>query len=145
MPALVLVKPGKLGPKLCPHSGPPCDAAPSPDVFPPTCYAMIMTMGSGRMAIGASRDTMMALIASALPSMGRLARPVVDQTGLSGRFDFTFEWSPEPNSIPRAPGEPVPDTDGPSFQEALREQLGLKLESAKAPLQSLIIERPSET
>jgi uncharacterized protein (TIGR03435 family) len=145
--ALVLVKPGKLGPKLRPHSeGPPCDAAPSPDLWPPTCYSMTMTMNAGRL-IGASRDTTMVLIASALPSMGRLARPVVDQTGLSGRFDFTLEWSPEAANTPRTPGEPVPDTQGPSFQEALREQLGLKLESAKAPLQILVIdkvERPSE-
>jgi bla regulator protein BlaR1 len=146
--ALVLVKPGKLGPKLRLHSeGPPCDAPPSPDVFPPKCYVMMMSMNTGRMPIGASRDTTMPLIADALPSMGGLARPVVDRTGLSGKFDFTLEWAPEPDSIPRAPGEPVPDIQGPSFQAALREQLGLKLESAKAPLQVLIIdrvERPSE-
>jgi uncharacterized protein (TIGR03435 family) len=146
--ALVLAKPGKLGPKLRPHAeGPPCDTAPSPDVIPPKCYVMMMTINSARMPIGASRDTTMALIASALPSMGRLARPVVDQTGLSGSFDFTLEWSPETNNIPPSPGEPAPDTQGPSFQEALREQLGLKLVSTRAPIQILVIdrvERPSE-
>ena len=146
--ALVLVKPGKLGPKLRPHAdGPPCDTAPSPDVFPPKCYVMMLTMNSGRMPRGGSRDTTMALIADALPSMGRLARPVVDRTGLSGRFDFMLQWSPETNSIPPAPNEPAADTQGPSFQEALREQLGLKLESARAPLQILVIDRvdrPSE-
>ena len=146
--ALVLVKPGKLGPKLVPHSeGPPCDAPPAPEVFPPKCNAMMMTMNSGRMPKGGSRDTTMTLIAGALPSMGRLGRPVVDQTGLSGKFDFTIEWSPETNGIPPQAGEPVPDTQGPSFQAALREQLGLRLESTKAPLQILVIEnveRPSE-
>ena len=146
--ALVLVKPGKLGPKLLPHAeGPPCDTAPSPDLFPPKCSVMVMTMSSGRMAKGGSRDTTMTLIADALPSMGRLGRPVVDRTGLSGRFDFAIEWSPETNNIPPLPGEPVPDTQGPSFQAALREQLGLKLESTMAPLQVLVIdhvERPSE-
>jgi bla regulator protein BlaR1 len=140
--ALALVKPGKLGPKLRPHAeGPPCAAAPSPDVFPPKCYSMMMTMKSGRMPIGGSRDTTMPLIADALPSMGHLTRPVVDRTGLSGRFDFTLEWSPETDNIAPAPGEPVPDTQGPSFQEALREQLGLKLESAKAAIQILVIDR----
>jgi uncharacterized protein (TIGR03435 family) len=67
-----------------------------------------------------------------------LARPVVDRTGLSGSFDFTLEWS---DTIPRAPGEPAPDTQGPSLQEALREQLGLKLEATKAPLRILVIDR----
>jgi len=159
--ALVLLKAGKLGPKLRPHGeGPPCDATPSPDVFPPRCYAMMLTMRPGRMSMGGSRDTTMELIAGALPSMGRLARPVVDRTGLNGRFDFTLEWSPEPNmntgtgtsgakagTSPAAPVEPMPDTQGPSFHEALREQLGLKLESTKARIQVLVIdkvERPSE-
>jgi uncharacterized protein (TIGR03435 family) len=146
--ALVVIKPGKLGPKLRPHAeGPPCDTAPSPDLFPPKCYAMMLTIYPGQMAKGGSRDTTITLIADALPSMGRLARPVVDRTGLSGRFDFALEWSPETNSLPAAAGEPTPDTQGPSFQEALREQLGLKLESARAPLQILVIdqvERPSE-
>ncbi len=142
--ALVPVKAGKLGPKLRPHSeGPPCDAVPPPDVFPSKCHAMMMEVV--QMAIGASRDTTMVLIAGALASMGQLGRPVVDRTELSGSFDFTLEWSPE--TAPRAPGEPEPDTQGPSFEAALREQLGLKLESTKAPQPILIIdrvERPSE-
>jgi len=146
--ALVMVKPGKLGPKLRPHAeGPACDAAPAPGVFPPKCYLMAMTWKSGRMPMGGSRDTTMALIADALPGMGRLARPVVDRTGLSGRFDFTLEWLPDTDSIPAAERAPIPDTQGPSFQEALREQLGLKLEATKAPLQILVVdrvERPSE-
>jgi uncharacterized protein (TIGR03435 family) len=147
--ALSLIKPGKLGPKLRPHAeGPPCDATPSPDVYPPKCEVTALTIRPGRMAMGGSRNTTMTLIASALPSMGRLARPVIDRTGLSGQFDFLLEWSPEPgSSAPPPAGEPVPDTQGPSFQEALREQLGLKLESTKAPLRILVIdkvERPSE-
>jgi bla regulator protein BlaR1 len=148
--ALVLVKPGKLGPKLRPHAeGPSCDVAPPVDVFPPTCYSMVLTMRAGGMPKGGSRNTTMALIADALPSMGRLARPVVDRTELSGRFDFMLEWSPEPSQgpFPATPDALVPDTQGPSFQEALREQLGLRLEAAKAPLQILVVdkvERPSE-
>ena len=104
-----------------------------------------MMMEVVQMAIGASRDTTMVLIAGALASMGQLGRPVVDRTELSGSFDFTLEWSPE--TAPRAPGEPEPDTQGPSFEAALREQLGLKLESTKAPQPILVIdrvERPSE-
>jgi uncharacterized protein (TIGR03435 family) len=78
--ALVLVKPGQTGPKLRPHAeGPPCDAAPPADVFPPRCNVMMLNMNTGR-AEGGSRDTTLRLIADALPSMGRLARPVVDRT-----------------------------------------------------------------
>ena len=148
--ALVPVKTGKLGPKLRPHSeGPSCDAAPPADVFPERCYVMALTRTHGGMAIGGSRNTTMPLIADALPGMGRLGRPVVDRTGLSGRFDFTIEWSPEPNQspFPTSPETLVPDTQGPSFQEALREQLGLRLEATKAPIQILVVdkvERPSE-
>ena len=142
--ALVPVKAGKLGPKLRPHSeGPPCDALPPLGVGPSKCHVMMMDVA--RVAIGAARDTTMASIAGALASMGQLGRPVVDRTELSGSFDFTLEWLPE--TPPQAPGAPEPDTQAPSFEAALREQLGLKLESTKAPRPILIIdhvERPSE-
>jgi uncharacterized protein (TIGR03435 family) len=89
----------------------------------------------------------MDLLASSLPTMDRLDRPVVDRTGLDGRFDFTLEWTPEPDR-PSPPGADAPaDLLGPTLREALREQLGLKLESTKAPLQILVVdhvERPSE-
>ena len=91
----------------------------------------------------------MALIAGALPGMGRLDRPVVDQTGLTGRYDFTIEFAPEPNGpapAPPNPDAPPPDPQGPTFVIALREQLGLKLQASKAPLPILVVdhlERPS--
>jgi len=59
---------------------------------------------------------------------------VIDRTGLEGGYDFKFDWSPR-------------DPDAPSLFTALQEQLGLKLESQKAPVEFLIIshaERPSE-
>jgi hypothetical protein len=65
----------------------------------------------------------------------------------SGRFDFSIEWPPESNrpSIPNA--DAPADPQGPAFLEALREQLGLKLESTRAPIRMLVVdhvERPSE-
>ena len=116
--ALTLVKPEKLGPKLRPHAqGPPCDTAPPPGVFPPDCDVMMLEIGSDRMAIGGSRNTSLPLIAGALPGWATWPRPVVDRTRLSGRFDFKLEWSPETDTLHAAPGEPVPDMTGPSFQE----------------------------
>jgi uncharacterized protein (TIGR03435 family) len=70
-------------------------------------------------------------------------RPVVDKTGLSGQFDITLDWNPD---IARAPGGP---SNAPSLAEpeappvlftALREQLGLKLESDTAPMDVLVID-----
>jgi bla regulator protein BlaR1 len=156
--ALVLDKPGKTGPKLRPHAeGPPCDApTPSPatnsaknqpDVFPPVCEVQSLEQRPSNTFLLGSRDTTIQRIATALPDLGRLGRPVVDETGLTGNFDFTLEWTPEPNSP--APAAPVAQSDllETSFLEALKEQLGLKLRSTKAPMAVLIIdhiERPSE-
>lgn len=70
---------------------------------------------------------------------------MVDQTGLSGRFDFWMEFAPERPGPPN--GDAPPPVEGPAFLDALREQLGLKLESTKAPLRVLVVdkvERPTE-
>ncbi len=82
-----------------------------------------------------------------------LQRPVIDQTGLTGAFDVHAEWTPDqstPGLTP--PGAPSPaaqpqDPSGGSIFTALQEQLGLKLESTKGPVEFLVIdrlERPSE-
>ncbi len=69
--------------------------------------------------------------------------PVVDQTGLDGFYDFTLELpAPAPSLTPG----PAPAADGPDIFTALRQQLGLKLESRKAPVEVFVIdhvERPS--
>jgi len=66
--------------------------------------------------------------------------PVLDQTGVEGEFNFQLDFAPI-NDVPNA------DTSRPSIYTALQETLGLKLGSAKAPLDGLVIEsaeRPSE-
>jgi len=151
--AMVLAKAGKTGPQLRPHSeGAPCGAmstdVPPPhdgEVFPPVCDVYMLTMHPGKLAKAGSRNTTTALLASALPGLGRFDLPVVDQTGLTGRYDFWIEFVPERPGTPNADA-PAP-VEGPAFLDALREQLGLKLESTKAPLRVLVIdklERPTE-
>ena len=145
--ALTLVKPGKIGPKLLPHSdGPPCDAPASINVFPARCeVTSFERQASGNLA--GSRNTTIDLLAAALPSLDRLDRPVVNQTGLSGRFDFRLEWIPEPTGSAPASLNAQPDMQGVSFLQALREQLGMKLHSTTGPIQTPVIdriERPSE-
>lgn len=76
--------------------------------------------------------------------LGRLDR--VDQIGLSSRIDYEMEWTRESNPAGPADANSPPD-QGPTLLQALREQLGLKLESTKAPLRLLVIdhvERPAE-
>jgi uncharacterized protein (TIGR03435 family) len=73
---------------------------------------------------------------------------VEDRTGLAGVFDFTLEWSPldTPAIEPSANGA-AGATDGPSLVTALQEQLGLRLESTKGPVDVLVIdhvEHPTE-
>jgi uncharacterized protein (TIGR03435 family) len=74
-----------------------------------------------------------------------LGRPMIDQTGLSGTFDFTLEWTPERRA--QAPsGDAEPASASLSFEEALREQLGIKLQARKGSLSVLVIDhvvRPS--
>jgi bla regulator protein BlaR1 len=85
--------------------------------------------------IGTSVD--MRLLAEELSR--RLNRNVVDKTGLNGEYDFDLRWAPD-----AADGDSVPD--GPSIFTAVQEQLGLKLESGKAPVDAIVIdhiEKPS--
>jgi bla regulator protein blaR1 len=85
--------------------------------------------------IGASVD--IHLLAEELSR--RLSRNVIDRTGLNGEYDFNLRWVPD-----AADGDSVPD--GPSIFTAVQEQLGLKLESSKAPVDAIVIdhiEKPS--
>jgi uncharacterized protein (TIGR03435 family) len=75
-------------------------------------------------------------------------RVVVDRTGLEGNYDVLVEWTPDPRPFAAAadlpPGLPVPPppiAGGPSIFTALQEQLGLKLQSERGPVEVLLIDR----
>ncbi len=78
----------------------------------------------------------------------RLGRPVVDRTGLTAHYDFKLEWSPDQTSSDsRDSVSSAPDPAGPTLFTAIQEQLGLRLEAQKGPVQIFVIdhvERPSE-
>jgi uncharacterized protein (TIGR03435 family) len=65
---------------------------------------------------------------------GALGRPVVDNTGLTGGFDFTLTWTPD------TPGGPA-DAAGVSLFSALEDQLGLRIESKKAPMDTIVVDQ----
>jgi bla regulator protein BlaR1 len=70
----------------------------------------------------------------------QLQKPVADKTGLTGKYDFTLRWATEQLSL--VPGTPTGDPGNlPSIFTALREQLGLRLDSTRGPLEVLVIDR----
>jgi len=118
-----------------------CDAAiaagippPRQPGEPPPCGLMA---GPARTIAGGA--TMQQLAANLTV---RLERLVFDKTGLTGRFAFTLAFTPDrmPTEAP-PPGIPPIDPNGPSLVTALQEQLGLKLEPARGPVDVLVIDR----
>jgi uncharacterized protein (TIGR03435 family) len=80
-----------------------------------------------------------------------IKRPVLDQTGLKDRYDFTLQWAPDERNLaigtaPNNPDNkdasvaPTPGSTGPSRFTAIEEQLGLQLQSTKGPVKVLTIE-----
>lgn len=88
-----------------------------------------------------------AMLARILAS--RVGRPVLDRTGLKGNYDFKLEWTPDLGEgsakaggpLDKGEGASAADPSGPSIFTALQEQLGLKLESTKGPVEIIVIER----
>jgi len=75
----------------------------------------------------------------------RLGRTVIDMTGLKGNYDIDLEWTADEGAIPFLEGSsdlvPPPDPLGQTILTALKEQLGLKIESRKAPVDVIVIDR----
>ena len=78
-----------------------------------------------------------------------LGRPVVDRTGLNGRYDISLQWDDAPipdGGIIGLGSGPAPDTNRQSIFSAIQDQLGLRLVSQQAPVEMIVIdklERPS--
>jgi uncharacterized protein (TIGR03435 family) len=94
--------------------------------------------GGGRSGIGASSDSGSVSITGTKATMARLAeylsgqvgRPVADDTGLKGEYDFRVEWSTEEAT----------ESSEPSLPAALQEQLGLRLNATKGPFEVIVID-----
>ena len=87
-------------------------------------------------------------LAQIIPTVADLVgRPVIDKTGLTGMYDFTIKYQPDgrfagPFGPPRPSAQNPPvDPDAPSFITALQEQLGLKLENARGPVEVVVIDK----
>ena len=71
-----------------------------------------------------------------LEFQGLIDRPVIDRTGLTGTYDFDLRFAPAPYGAERAV-----DLDMPSVFTAIQEQLGLRLEPARGPIEFFAVER----
>ena len=160
--ALVLAnKDGKLGPQLTETKEGGCTVFdPNKPPPPPTDPGKPPVLGCGGMFMGPDRLGAAGIeIGRVVPMLARmLERTIIDKTGLTAKYDIQLHWTPDPSQMmqgpfgggPPPPGAPAPppiDPNGPSIFTALQEQLGLKLESQKGPVEMLVIdhvEKPSE-
>ena len=121
----------------------------------------MLMMNSGRLRLSGTRQPVSAM--TDLLS-NQLGRPVVDMTGLTGKYDYTLDFVPEegmmkgpmgalpppppppPGGAGPAPGDNAPDnSSGATLFTALQEQLGLKLEPKKGPVEMLVIDHLEKT
>jgi len=101
---------------------------------------MHMQKFSRNLAAKPARNTTMSDFASLL-QRALLNRPVVDKTGLTGRYDFDLEWTPDETQLD---GEvPVAGSDAPSppFFTAIEQQLGLHIEAARGVVQAVVVDK----
>jgi uncharacterized protein (TIGR03435 family) len=140
--ALVLARnDSRLGPQLRPSTS-TCPAPPGAATLPaqpsqrPVC-GITMSAAKGTL-LGGGRT--MAELAAAL-AMFAIDRPIVDRTGLSGRFEIDLEWAPQVLQSAAPDSGAATASDGPSIFTALTSQLGLRLQSTRGPVEVLVIGR----
>lgn len=150
--ALVASKPGKLGQRIRPHAeGPACNAAvvipadPASPTLPPggfvaACGRVSAVDGPNHTVVLGARNITFDHLAGYLGDIANMDRPLVNETGLSGTYDFSMSWLPEHDSRSAAVNELPPDAQGPSFSEALNDDLGLKMKPTRAVIQTLVID-----
>jgi uncharacterized protein (TIGR03435 family) len=143
MPVYVLVKArpdGKLGAGLTPTSDAECEALrqtgpvgppePGKPAPPPPCGAI--QFGPGQLVARGAPLEWLANVLVTVPVITGIDRPVINKTGVEGNFGFTVKFAPAQAANP--------DPDRPQLFTALEEQLGLKLESSRAPIDVLIVD-----
>ncbi|QEE30356.1 TIGR03435 family protein [Terriglobus albidus] len=148
---LYLTRPGKTGPQLRPHNPTLSCSAPLPlpavgtpvatmvGLWPATCGDGTEARTSKYRLREGGRDMTMNAIVDWLTGAGESDRPILDQTGLNGTFDFILEFDPE--SLGREGISSAPrDDSGPTFTEAIREQLGLQLKKEDGAISIFVVD-----
>jgi len=122
---------GNRGPMLTRSAG-------DPDGLPSLLFPRLGMLPASNASMADLAGTMQSVV---------LDRPVVDRTGLMGRFDFTLTWTPDETQF-ASMGIRVPAPSGdpaalPGLFTAIQEQLGLRFEATRAPVDSIVIDRVS--
>lgn len=131
--SVYLLTSGKNGHKLAPSSS-------DPHAAPRLAFAKLGLLPAGNASMDEFAGQLQAVV---------LDKPVLNQTGLAGRWDFTLRWTPDATQFIGFGGgtAPPPDPDAPpDLFTAVQQQLGLKLESTRAPADVFVIdgvEKPS--
>lgn len=145
--------------------GPKLKEAKAGDTYPNGMKGPDGKVGAGMMMFTGQQVTAQGVPISNLTQFlsRQTGRTVVDKTGLNGKYDFTLDLPPHSSAaalagrkvgMPQSPegdaaagADSAPDDSGPSIFTLVQDQLGLKLESTKAPLPIIVIdhvEQPSE-
>jgi uncharacterized protein (TIGR03435 family) len=148
---LYLVKLEKAGPQLKPHDpSSSCSIAlPIPKAgttvetvvgfWPPGCGdGTEVRISKSRLREG-GRDMAMSAIADWLTGSGDLDRAILDQTGLNGTFDFVLEFDPASSGREGVSSAPLEDS-GPTFLDAIKEQLGLELKKQEGVANFFVVD-----
>ncbi len=130
LPVYELVK-TKGGPKLMPALTQP---AGNDGEKPAKPRNWIRFVGRGQLEGNGADASMLVTVLSMQPEIG--GRLVLDKTGITGMYDFTLKWTPDMGQG----AEPSGADSGPTLFTALEEELGLRLEPAKAPVDMIVID-----
>jgi uncharacterized protein (TIGR03435 family) len=133
---------GQLGPKLK-SSGYTCFVGPPPDPGAARNNC-VFRVGYGELT---GRGVSMPTLAYSIQNFYGIGRLVVDRTGLVGGYDMDMEWAPltqfrQPGNLdPPSDAADRPVNSGPTIFIALKDQLGLSLDSSRGPVPTVVIER----
>jgi uncharacterized protein (TIGR03435 family) len=130
----------KGGNKLQPAIGGGCTPMippPNPTQIDPATFR---PCGGFNTTTGMMRGGSVAMARFAIALSRILGRTVTDETGLGGSYDVNLRWTPDETQALQTP-QPVVDSTAPSLFTAIQEQLGLRLESGKGPVEVLVIDQ----
>jgi uncharacterized protein (TIGR03435 family) len=130
------------------RGGPKLRTSPSPPDESPNLTSTVYPAASGGIdrVLLPARNVTMAQFAAIL-QRAILDRPVVDDTGLTSRYDFDLEWTPDESQFGGQLPPGPPDSGKPGFFTALQQQIGLRIEATRGPIEAVVIdrvERPSD-
>lgn len=109
--------------------------------MPPPGEMIGILLPPGRWSFAATKQKIGGTSSSLVNLLAReLGRPVIDKTGLTGEYDWSLEFR-DTRPVRQSPGDP----DAPEISVAVEEQLGLKLESRKGPVELLVVDSGNRT